>query len=113
MLFEYPTEVVAGVLAATLAMKDQLCLLAWSAFEPGHLQSIDHQVALHIRPHRPAHHFPAEQIDDYSKKQPTFVGRDIRQISNPRLVGRGHDELAIKHVSRNRKTVLAVCGNHA
>src|SRR5664279_5309316 len=90
MLLEYLTEVVAGVLAATIAMKDQLRLLAWIAFEPSHLQSIDHQLALHIWPHRPAHHFTTEQVDHYSKKQPAFFGRDIRHITNPRLVGRGH-----------------------
>src|ERR1017187_1808621 len=113
MLFEYLTEVVAGVLAATIAVKDQLCLLAWIALEPGHLQSIDHQVALHIWPHRPAHYFTAEQVDHYRKKQPAFFGRDIRQITNPRLVGCGHDELAIEHVGRNRKTVVAVGGDNA
>src|ERR1017187_5998565 len=113
MPLQYLTEVVAGVLAATIAVEDQPCLLAWIAFEPRHLQSIDHQVALHIWPHRPAHHFPAEQIDYYRKKQPTFVGRDIRQISNPRLVGRGHDELAIEHIRRDRQVVPAVGGGNA
>src|SRR5664279_1024692 len=113
MLFEYLTEVGAGVLAAAIAMEDQPRLLTWIALEPGHLESIDHKVTLHIRPHRPAHHSTAEQIDHYSQEQPAFLGRNIGQITNPRLVGRGHDELAIKHVGRNRKTVLAVSGGNA
>ena len=49
VLAEYLTEVVACVLAAAIAMKDQLCLLTWIALEPGHLQSIDHKVTLHIQ----------------------------------------------------------------
>src|ERR1035438_2761133 len=113
MLFEYLTEVVAGVLAATIAVKDQLCLLARIALEPGHLQRIDHQVALHIWPHRPAHHFTAEQVDHYPKKQPAFCGRDICHITNPRPVGRGHDELAIEHIRRDRQVVPAVGGSNA
>src|SRR5664279_241240 len=113
MLLEYLTEVVAGVLAATIAMKDQLCLLAWIAFEPGHLQRIDHQLALHIWPHRPAHHFTAEQVDHDRKKQPALFGRDIRHITHPRLVGRGHDELAIEHIRRHRQVVPAVGGGNA
>src|SRR5664280_1242394 len=49
----------------------------------------------------------AEQVDHYRKKQPAFFGRDIRQITNPRLVGRGHDELAIEHIRRDRQVVPA------
>src|ERR1017187_8732907 len=113
MLFEYLTEVVAGVLAAAIAVEDQLCLLTWIALEPGHLQSIDHKVTLHIRPHRPAHHFAAEQIDHHRQEQPAFLGRDISQIANPRLVRRGHGELAIKYIGRNRQIVPAVGGHYA
>src|SRR5271169_6811760 len=93
-------------------MKDQLCLLAWIALEPSHLQSIDHQLALHIWPHRPAHHFTAEQVDYDRQKQPAFCGRDIRHITHPRLVGRGHDELAIQHIRRHRQVVPAVGGGN-
>src|ERR1019366_7129015 len=113
MLFEYLTEVFAGVLAAAIAMKEQPCLLTWIALEPGHFQSIDHQVTLHIRPHRPALHFAAEQINYDSQKQPAFLSRDICQITDPGLVGRGHSELAIKHVGRNRQLVPAVGGDYA
>ena len=86
--FEQLTEVVAGVLAATIAVEDQPCLPAWVACEPSHIQSIQHQLAMHIRPHRPAHHFAAEQIDHDGKKQPTFCGRDVSQIAHPHLDGR-------------------------
>src|SRR5664280_827245 len=55
----------------------------------------------------------AEQVDHYRKKQPAFFGRDIRQITNPRLVGRGHDELAIEHIRRDRQVVPAVGGGNA
>src|SRR5450631_2120552 len=93
-----------------IAMKDQPSLLAWIAPQPSHLQCIDDQIALHIGPHRPAHHFTAEQVDHYCKKQPAFFGRDIRHITNPGLVGRGHDELAIQYIRRDRQVVPAVGG---
>jgi hypothetical protein len=83
VLFEYITEVLAGVLAAAITMKKQPRLLAGIAPVPGHLQCVDHQIAPHIGPHRPANYFTAEQIDHDSKKQPAFVGRNIYKISKP------------------------------
>ena len=41
-----------------------------------------------------------------------MAGRTIRQVANPRLVGRGHGEVAIEKVRRNRQTVLAVRGDN-
>ena len=67
-------ELIAGVLAAAIAMEDQPCLFIRNAQRPGHLQRIDDQVAPHLRLHRPAHHTTTEQIDDYSQKQPALVG---------------------------------------
>jgi len=58
----------------------------WAACEPCHLQRINHQTAIHIRPHRPAHNLAAEQVDHDSKKQPAFfVAMYVK--SPPCLVG--------------------------
>jgi hypothetical protein len=94
-------------------MKEQPCVLAWIALEPGHLQRVDHPAALHVGPHRPAHHFATEQVDHDSKKQPAFVGRDIRKINHPRQIGRGHGEVATQHVGRNRQIVPTVSRGNA
>ena len=59
-VFKHLSEVLTGILATAIAMEDQPCLLAWIAPEPGHLQRIDDQIAMHVRPHRPAHHLAAE-----------------------------------------------------
>jgi len=85
--FEHLVEILAGVLAATITMKDQSCFLIRRASEPGHFQGIDDQIALHVRPHRPAHHFAAEQIDHHGQEQPTLFGRDIREVTHPCLIG--------------------------
>ena len=89
ILFEHLVEVVAGVLAAAIAMKDQLVVSIWTALEPGHLQGVDDQVAPHIGLHRPAHHTATEQIDHYGQKQPAFLGGNVGDVAGPRLVGRG------------------------
>ena len=73
MPVEKPGEVVAGVLTAPIAVEQQR---AWGGTPllPGHLQCIDDQAALHMRLQAPAHHAPAEQVDDDGQKQPALVG---------------------------------------
>ena len=68
MSFEHLVEVIASVLAAAITMEEQPRLLAWIAPEPGRLQCIDDQVALHVGPHRPAHNLAAERVDRHGKK---------------------------------------------
>ena len=82
-LFEYLVEVVAGVLAAAIAVKDQPGFSIWTAPESSHLQGVDDQVTPHIRLHRPTHHTATEQIDDHGQKQPTFFGVDTVQAYDP------------------------------
>src|ERR1022692_1020343 len=62
-LFEHAVELVTGVLAASVAVKNQRCLRSglavWRTSEPGHIQSVDHQLTPHVCSHRPAHHLAA------------------------------------------------------
>ncbi len=74
MPLELLVIVFAGILTAAIAVEDQPRQLGWIASQPGHLQRIEHQVAPHIRLHRPAHHFAAKQIDHHCEKQPAFRG---------------------------------------
>src|SRR5450756_660369 len=73
-LLEQAAVLMAGVLAATIAMKYLSRISVGTAPEPGHLQRIHDQVAAHLRLHRPAHHPAAEQVDDHGQKQPALMG---------------------------------------
>ena len=75
-------EVLAGVLSASVAMK-QLLALRGRPLLPSYLQRVDHQAALHARLQAPAHHPPAELINHNGQKQPAFVDGDIGSCSTP------------------------------
>jgi len=109
IFFEHFVELVAGVLAAAIAMEDQLVVLIRTALEPCHLQGIDHNVAWHVGLHRPAHHMATEQIDYYSKKQPAFLGSNVSDVAGPILVRRGRGKVAIQKVGRNRQIEFSIC----
>ncbi len=83
-----------------------------TALKQAHLQRVDDQAAMHVRPHRPAHHLAAEQVDHHGQEQPAFLGGDIRDVTRPRLVGRGRSEVAVQQVGRDRQIVPAVGGHH-
>src|SRR5665811_2147267 len=91
-------------------MKNQPCLAARTAAEPGHLEGVDHELTPHVFSERPAHHLAVEQINDHRQKQPSFVGRNVGNVANPYLVGLGHGEVAIQEVRSNRQAVSAVRG---
>ena len=74
------------------------------------LQCIDDQIAVHLRLHRPAHHPAAEQVDDYSQKQPALIGWNVGDVAGPRPVRRGHRKVAIQQVGCDRQAVSAVGG---
>ena len=40
-----------------------------------------------------------------ARKQPALMSWDVGDVSDPRLVGRSHGEVAIQQVGRNRQTV--------
>jgi hypothetical protein len=73
-LLKQLAELMAGVLAAAIAMKDRPGTSIWTALQPGHLQRIDYQMAAHLRLHRLAHHAAAEQVDDHGQENPALVG---------------------------------------
>jgi hypothetical protein len=65
--FDDPAKALTGVLTAAIAVEDQASSLR-AALEHTHLQRVDDQAAMQVRPHRPAHHFAAEQIDDHGQE---------------------------------------------
>jgi hypothetical protein len=73
-LLEQLAKLMAGVLAAAIAMEDRPGTSIRTAVQPGHLQRIDDQMAAHLRLHRPAHHAAPEQVDDHGQEKPALVG---------------------------------------
>src|SRR5438046_1986974 len=99
------------MLAATVTVKDHLALLR-TAPKRAHPQRIRDQAAMQVRPHRPAHHLAAEQIDHHRQEQPAFLGGDIRDVTCPGLVGPDRSEVAVQQVRRDRQVMPAVGGHH-
>src|ERR1700679_4030581 len=89
-------------------MKNQPCCQVGATLVPSHLQSVDHQATPHLGLHRPAHHAPAKQIDDHSQEQPALIGRDVGDVTGPRLVWRGHGEVAVQNVWRYGQIMPAI-----
>jgi ABC-type thiamine transport system ATPase subunit len=50
-----------SLLTSTIAVKDHPSLL-WTALKQRRLQRVDHQPAIDVRSHRPAHHLAVERI---------------------------------------------------
>src|SRR5581483_7763427 len=71
--------------------------------EPLHLQRLQ----------APAHHPPAEQIDHHRQKQPTFFGRDIRDVTGPRPVRTRRREVPPQPVRSAGQIMPAVGGGYA
>jgi hypothetical protein len=84
----------------------------WAALIDAHLQRIDDQTAMHIRPHRPAHHLAAKQVDHHRQEKPTLFGGNVRHVPGPGLVGPGWSEVAIQQVRRDRQIMPAVGRHH-
>jgi len=68
MALERVPEIMTGVLAATVTVKDQASLLIQPTPEARHLQRIDHKLSPHVLAQRPAHYLAAEQVDDHRQK---------------------------------------------
>ena len=62
------------------------------------LRSLPERVspAVPVRPHRPAHHLAAEEVDDHRQKQPAFAGGNIGHVAGPCLAGTGRGAVAVQ-----------------
>jgi len=81
------------------------------ALKPRHAQRVDHDVAHHVVPQRPAHYLAAEQVYHHRQEQPAFVRRDVGDVAHPDLVRFTHGELAVEHIGRDWQIVAAVGGD--
>jgi hypothetical protein len=78
----------------------------------GHGQGGDCEFGAHMIAHRPADHFPGEQVEDHGQVQPALTSRNVGDIRQPdliRLLGR---EIAIEQVFRHRQRMIAIGRAH-
>ena len=90
------SPVGTGILNALVGM-DQNFVARFSPPQ-GHQQGVDDQIGARIIFHAPANDLPGEQVQDNRQIQPAFVGADICEIRDPRLVLALNLELTIQRV---------------
>lgn len=90
--FECRLKQMPTVLAATIRMHNQSRCRSTS--EPGHAQRIHHQLLRHTRLDRPARDLTAEQVQHHRQIQPIFIGRRIRDVRCPDLIGQDLREIS-------------------
>ena len=64
-----------------------------------------------MRPHAPAHHLAAEQVQHRGQVQSALVGGDVGDVVAPDLIGRLGREVALQQVWGNRGIVFIVRGD--
>lgn len=101
-------EVLAAILAAPVAVKDQA--RGRPAPKARHQQRILDQRGLHVRLQAPAHHLAAVQVQHGGQVQPTFVGSDVGDVAAPHHVGRCRREAALHQVRGHRQAVRVGAG---
>ena len=94
-------EISAGVLAASVRMKDQAG--CWPSAEPSHAQCVDDQSPCHALAHGKADDLTTEQIDDDGEIDPAFLGPEISDVACPDPVWRIDGKLAFEQVRRKRR----------
>ena len=109
MLTKHLLKQLTGILAPSVAVKQQPLLPVGTTTVPSHLKSVSDQLTAYLLLQRPAHYLTAEQVQHHGQKQPAFTGGDVGDIVHPRLVGSG-GELAIQHIVSHRKAMPAVSG---
>ena len=85
VLLEKLLPLIASELGALVGMHMDLGL--WFAVPDGHEQGLQRQVRIGPALHRPTDHPPGKQIDDDGQIQKPFVGADVGDIGDPKLVG--------------------------
>src|SRR6266850_2022124 len=92
------------VLAASISVMNQTGLRSPAAQR--HRERIEHEFAVEQVMHRPAHHTPAEQIEQRRQIEPALPGGDERDITHPDPVGSAHLKALLQQV-RNHGLALA------
>src|ERR1035437_747573 len=109
VLLELFLKRIAGVLASTIRVMPDA--RGRPAAEPGHRQSIHHNIGCHAWLERPADHFPIEQIQNDGKVQPAFICPQIRDVCRPNLIRRCRREVTVQQIRSHRQAMFRVRGD--
>lgn len=100
---------MTAILTATIRVEDESRF--WSLSEPGHLERIRHQAALHMGLHAPTHNLATIQIKNNRQIQPASIGLNISDVACPNTVRCVRLKVSVEQIRRNRQIVLAVGGH--
>ncbi len=76
----------------------------------GQLQRRTHQLRVHARRHRPAHHLAGVQVQHHRQVQEAAALADVGDVAHPGLVGAARVGAPGQHIGRDRQRVAAVGG---
>ena len=79
-------EVMAGVLAALIAVVDEAGQTTWTLGD-GFVEGFEHEAGFQVVVGRPAQNAPAEKVDFSGEKEPAFSGGNAGDIRDQDLVG--------------------------
>ena len=84
MFFENFPIIVRSILAASIRVVQQT--LSRISTAKGHLQRIYGQLTGHSGGGRPTDHLSVEKIQEHSQIQPSLIGGDVGDITNPGMI---------------------------
>ena len=99
---------MTAILTATIRVEDESRF--WSLSEPGHLERIRHQAALHMGLHAPTHNLATIQIKNNRQIQPASIGLNISDVACPNTVRYVRLKVSVE-LRRNQQIVLAAGGH--
>src|SRR5580658_7126866 len=97
------SEKGAGVLDTLVGVRDDGCAPSLSDSHP---KRINHKFCGQTVRHRPTHHCPGIQVDEYTKVEPALAGRYIRDIAHPDLIRLFYCKVLPKDVWRDWQAML-------
>jgi hypothetical protein len=99
-------EGAGGVLAAAIAVKDQLA--AGAAMGDGHVESLQDQFRPHVVGHRPTDDLARKEVEDRADVEPPFVGRNVGDVGDPLLVRPRRREITVQEVLGHGQSVVRI-----
>jgi hypothetical protein len=75
-----------------------------------HVEGIDHQIRTQPLAHRPADDATTPRVQHRRHVQPAFIGRHIRHVGHPELIGPGRCKIALDEIGRRNRAGILACG---
>lgn len=109
MLKQFIAEGRRSILDASVAVKDQACGRTFAT--DSHTERGKRKVRINAIRESVSDNLLGTQIFDNGKVQPTFIGWDVGDISNPGLAGLRGVEMPHEKIRRDRATVVGIRGD--